>query len=198
MELIGDFRRAVKELCEQVMSRLVRTGFIISSTIGIAPNTKRVFFEVDGDIVEKQLGEEEIGTLARYFQHYGFRSRPSNRAEAVYLAVRGSRKHRIVIATDDAGGTKELEAGEVEIFTQGGGSIWLDKDGNIVLNGGTLDVARKTDPCQLLLTGPMYLWMTQVEVAINTLAPGSITPGVGTFRANPGILINDGAAKVKA
>lgn len=194
--LMGALRREVKDLCEQVMSRLVRTGFVISSTIGVTPNTKRVFLEVDGDIVEKQIDEEEIGTLTRYFQHYGFRSRPSNRAEAVYLAVRGSRKHRIVIATDDAGGTKELEAGEVEIFTQGGGSIWLDKSGNIVLNGGTLLVARKTDPVKPTDT---FNTVMQALIAVaNGVVPGSVTPAQAAAIAIQIGEINGGAAKVKA
>lgn len=129
--MTNEWRRYTRDICLQVVARIIRTGKVIDTKAGAKGNPRAIFCEVDGDIVEKSLGEENTGLLARYFQHFGFRSRPPKDAEAVYASVRGSRAHRIVIATDNGGGTKVLEVGEAEIFAAGGQSIYLDKDGNV-------------------------------------------------------------------
>lgn len=86
-----------------------------------------------------------------------------------------------------ADGSLDIEAksgAAIRITTAGGG--------NIVLNGGTLDVARKTDAVSP--TAEMTTWMSQVATAINLLAPGSVAPPAPTTFAT----INGGASTVKA
>jgi hypothetical protein len=86
-----------------------------------------------------------------------------------------------------ADGSMDIEAksgAAIRITTAGGG--------NIVLNGGTLDVARKTDTVSP--TAAMTTWMSQVATAINALAPGSVAPpSPATFAT-----ITGGNATVKA
>lgn len=89
------------------------------------------------------------------------------------------------------------ESGQVTIDS----GVAAGKD--VQLNGGTLEVARRTDPCRIIAPVPgsfgfLGLWMEQVETAINALAPGSVAPLSSTFLDIPGIVIKDGAPHVKA
>lgn len=66
--------------------------------------------------------------------------------------------------------------GSIDVEAKSGAAIRITTAGgaNIVLNGGTLDVARKTDAVSP--TAAMTTWMSQVATAINALAPGSVAP----------------------
>lgn len=84
--------------------------------------------------------------------------------------------------------------GSIDVEAKSGAAIRITTAGgaNIVLNGGTLDVARKTDPVSP--TTAMVTWMSQVATAINTLAPGSVTPAAPLTFAT----ITSGNSTVKA
>lgn len=74
--------------------------------------------------------------------------------------------------------------GDIEITPKSGRSV--------ILNGGSLEVARKTDA-----VGPsanMSTWMTQVALAVNGLVPGAVNPAAPVNFAT----ITGGAANVKA
>lgn len=63
-------------------------------------------------------------------------------------------------------------SGDIEVTSKAGT--------NVVLNGGTLKVARATDPVAAgatPITG-MASWIAQVSAALNAIAPGTILPGV--------------------
>jgi hypothetical protein len=74
--------------------------------------------------------------------------------------------------------------GKIEITAKSGQDI--------VLNGGTLKVARDTD--QVDRTSALSTWMTQVTTYINGVAPGTVTPFVGPAIGN----VAGGATTVKA
>lgn len=86
--------------------------------------------------------------------------------------------------------------GSIEITAKSGVNISLAVDGagDVVLDGGSLKVARATDP--VTIDSVLATWVGQVTTAVNALAPGAVTavPGstVGTITASAG------AAHVKA
>lgn len=84
--------------------------------------------------------------------------------------------------------------GSIDVEAKSGAAIRITTAGgaNIVLNGGTLDVARKTDAVSP--SAAMVTWMSQVATAINVLAPGSVAPPAPTSFAT----ITGGASTVKA
>lgn len=84
-------------------------------------------------------------------------------------------------------------AGNVEVTSAAGVSV-TSGTGDITLNSGVLKVARATDSVNE--TVGMASWMFAVATAINTLAPGSVTPTVPTSFGS--ISPAAGAAKVKA
>lgn len=84
--------------------------------------------------------------------------------------------------------------GSIDVEAKSGAAIRITaSDGaNIVLNGGSLDVARKTDAVSP--STDMTTWMTSVATAINALATGSVAPPVPASFAT----ITGGNTTVKA
>lgn len=86
--------------------------------------------------------------------------------------------------------------GAVEVNAKANANVAVNVDGSgdVVLDGGSLKVARVTDAVTINAT--LATWITQVTTAVNGLAPGSVTavPGatVGT------IATSGGATHVKA
>lgn len=89
--------------------------------------------------LQVELLAEEVRGRAERFQDYGFTSHPLAGAEAVVASVGGSRSHLVVIRVDDRRyRVRELEPGEVAIYTDQGDRIVLQRDGNILVQGSTL------------------------------------------------------------
>ncbi len=133
----------------------------------------------------------------QHWQSYGFQSRPLAGADAVVLAMGGHSDQRIALLVGDRRYNIALEGGEVAIVDDLGQRVHLTRTG-IVLEaplvqlgaGAALGVARVGDPVALDAT-PGTSWADQVKVAINLLAPGSVS-------ASPTGVITDGSSKVKA
>lgn len=97
-------------------------------------------------------------------------------------------------------GSQSTTPGQVEVLGKSGSKIVLDPNGkititaaagqDIVLNGGTLQVARRTDP--VLSTADFQTWATAVKAQI-------IAAGGGDVGAAPTTIgtINNGATNVK-
>lgn len=144
---------------------------------------------------------------ARRLQPYGLRSVALRGAEVILLGINAGRSNKVYIAAEVPDhGPGDLQPGEVALYNKVSGTlVKLDKDGNVrvdagpgkevVVNGGTLKVARDTDPCKI--GAPMATWMSQVEAALNLIAGGSVAPLSTAFVANPGITINGGAGRFK-
>jgi phage baseplate assembly protein V len=146
--------------------------FLVPLRNRIVNMVARAVVQVVDDSAKMQLlqlgildGETRDG-LER-LQEYGFTSVPEDGAEAVVLFPGGSRDHGLVIAVDDRRyRLKGLGAGEVAVYHKDGATITMKSNGSIeitpkagadiVLNGGSLKVARVTDPTtghQHTLTG---------------------------------------------
>lgn len=90
------------------------------------------------DVQGVQLGALDTEVLdAQRFQEYGFTSVPLPGAEGVFLAIAGVRGHAIVVATDDGRcRRKNLQPGEVALYTDEGDYIQLARGKKIVVNSG--------------------------------------------------------------
>jgi hypothetical protein len=71
-------------------------------------------------------------------------------------------------------------------------AVEVNAGGDVVLQNGSLKVARDTDP--IARNVQLESWMTQVETAINALASGAVTPFEGSHVGT----IDGGAEDVKA
>lgn len=82
--------------------------------------------------VQVSLLDEEARAECERFQEYGFTSVPFPDAEAVALAVGGSRSHIVIVACDDRRyRKKDMQQGEVALYTDEGDYVLL-KRGRIV------------------------------------------------------------------
>lgn len=139
----------------------------------------------------------------RFLQWYGFRSRPQVQgAECLVVAARAGSANAVAVACDNlAVGPLDLAEGESVMYGSGGSTIRHDQAGVVTVNGGTLRVARETDPCRILgqmeVGAFLAVWMSQVEGALNALAVGTVAPLSSTFLSSPGIVIKDGAGAPK-
>lgn len=91
----------------------------------------------------KQVQEAQISVLdgetreVERFQNYGFTSVPLPGSEAVVVFVGGRRDHGLAIVVDDRRyRIKNLESGEVAVYTDEGDSIVIRRGGTIELNAG--------------------------------------------------------------
>lgn len=111
-----------------------------------------------GGLQVLQLGvlDGETRDGCERFQEYGFTSVPLAGAEAVVLFANGRRDHGLVVAVDDRRHRPtDLQPGEVALYHKDGARVLLKNGGSIevtaapgmpvVLNGGTLPVARVSD-----------------------------------------------------
>lgn len=82
--------------------------------------------------VQVTLLDEETRSEIERFQQYGFSCHPLEGAEAIVLAVGGSRSHMVALSIDDRRyRKKDLEPGEVALYTDEGDYV-LFKRGRIV------------------------------------------------------------------
>ena len=82
----------------------------------------------------------EILEKVERFQEYGFTSVPKNGAEAVLVAVGGSREHGLVVAIDDRRyRLKGLAAGEVALYDDQGQKVHLKRDGIYAETDGKIE-----------------------------------------------------------
>lgn len=89
------------------------------------------------------LADETRDKVER-FQNYGFTSHPHAGAEAVAIALGGSRDHLVAVAVDDRRyRLKSLAAGEVALYDDLGHQVHLTRNGIVIRGAGQ----------QVLITG---------------------------------------------
>lgn len=93
------------------------------------------------------------------FQEYGYSSVPKPGAEAVLAAIAGVRSHLVAIAVDDGRyRLKNLQAGEVALYTDEGDSIVLKRGRIIAVNAGA----------QLNVSAPQVTVTATTKVTLDT------------------------------
>lgn len=104
-------------------ARLVRKSFL-------AQSSEDGFEFHEGYQNDAQEPDPQYGLVR--FQHYGFRSRPPVRSEIVALSINGGKNNRVYIASEAPGqGPTQQKEGEVELYSQFGQRIRMDKFGTL-------------------------------------------------------------------
>lgn len=117
-----------------------------------------------------ELRSDEVRMDVERAQNYGFTSHPHPGAEAVAVAVAGSRDHVIVVAVDDRRyRLRSLAQGEVAIYTDEGDRIVLKR-------GGTIEVTAST---KVRIESPLVELTGDMTVAGSIVAGGDVV-GQGT------------------
>ncbi len=129
------------------------------------------FSDDDGLVAKgKDIHDEDIEPSVGY--HFGFYSRPKDGARGIVVKVGGRGNTSVLVAFRDKQYEMTLEKGECGMKNAFDASILLNKDGEILLNGGSAKVGRVGDavdlgnwthvpasgagvtPCKLLWKGP--------------------------------------------
>lgn len=213
----------IKNYVQQFSARIANYVIISTST------SKGLKDSVEGREVGQN--GKKYSLSVRRIQNFGHRSVPPAKSEGIVVRVNAGRRSLALIATEnlDYGRTdlKEGESqhyckvkntevflnenGEVRISMKGEATLFIDKDGNVkidskatkdvVVNGGTLKVARVTDTCKIQSPSFLATWMSQVEGYINGQVAGTVVPLSAGFLVAPGIEISstlNGADRFKA
>lgn len=115
----------LREFVRQYVARLVRWGIMSESP-------SKGFVRMQGR--EHDADEPEDQEVMRFLQHYGLRSRPRAGSEMAAVSVLGATNNRVCVATETPGtGPTDQEDGEVELYSQFGQRVTLDKDGQITI-----------------------------------------------------------------
>lgn len=115
-------------------------------------------------VVQLSLLDDEVRANVERVQEYGFTSHPHPGADAVAVAVAGSRDNLVVVAVDDRRyRLRALQAGEVAIYTDEGDKIVLKR-------GGTIEVTAAT---KVLITAPLVQCTGNLQVDGNLVVNGT-------------------------
>jgi phage gp45-like len=146
----------------------------------------------------KGLGDHELEPVAGW--HFGFYSRPRDGARGLVVKLGGEGNSSFLIAYRDKQYEITLEKGEVGIANAFEAQILLNKDGEVVVNGGTKKVARVDDT--LTASANLTTWAQAVETALNAatspILPASSWGTLGNGSAGALGDIATGADKFKA
>lgn len=111
-----------------------------------------------GEGVDGRPSDESSQRSVRRMQHSGFRSRPLNQSDALFLTTEGGASKAVVVAEDDHVSVT-LAEGEAQAYSPAAPAcrIYFDKDGvlhidadtnngrDVIVNGGTHKVHRVND-----------------------------------------------------
>ena len=123
--------------------------------------------------LQVSLLDEEARAIVERFQQYGFTSVPFPEAEAIALSVGGSRSHMVVLAVDDRRyRKKEMEEGEVALYTDEGDYIILKRGKIIEVHAGE----------KLLVDAPEAEFTGNVHVAGNITCDGDVSDANGSMQ----------------
>lgn len=88
-------------------------------------------------LLQVQLGQDEIRDNTPRLAEYGFTSMPPNGSDALVVFIGGERSNGAIVATGhQASRMKNLKTGEVAIFDDQGQSVYLTRSGIIIEGAG--------------------------------------------------------------
>lgn len=110
---------------------------------GLVEFVTDLVFDADGVATSKGLADHPLESLVGW--HFGFYSRPKDGARGVVLKADGQGNTSFLFTFFDKQYELTLEKGEVGIQNAFSASILLNKNGEVVVNGGSKKVARVDD-----------------------------------------------------
>lgn len=160
---IDDLVRLMRPLATRVANTVARA---VVTAVNDAPQVQEIQIEVlDG----------EVRSEVERFQNYGFTSRPLAGAEAAVVFVGGRREHGMAIAVEDRRyRVKDLEPGEVAVFTNEGDRVVIRKGGTIEITAST-KVKVTTPLLEVAASTKMKVTAPSVEVVGDLSVSGTIT-----------------------
>lgn len=115
----------------------------ISRLRGLVEFVTDLVFDSEGVATSKGLDDQPLESLVGW--HFGFYSRPKDGARGVVLKADGQGNTSFIFTFFDKQYEMTLEKGEIGMQNAFSASILLDKNGNVVVNGGSKKVARVDD-----------------------------------------------------
>jgi len=146
--------------------RLLRPLYNRMRTIVRRAVIERIDDSLDLQSLQVSLMDGEVRDDVEHFQAYGLASSPPEESEALFLKVAGS--HGVVIAANSRGDRlKDLEPGEVALFTKFGSKILLNKDGEITLTAdcGSEIYLKQNGDAKIKVSGDVALDSATVNLA---------------------------------
>lgn len=171
---------------------------------------------------ETDGGDAEQSDEAEVLQPAGFASRPAITDTLEGFAVMRGDEPVVLVLLDKGAPAQDVEAGETRLYGVNGStngaaviriratgaievtaksgtnvSISVSGGGNVVLAGGSLEVARRTDP--VTAAAGLLTTLGQIATLLNTAGPVVGAPGTVTPFTGPTVgTITSGATNVKA
>ena len=150
-------------------------------------------------LVQVKLLDGEVADGVERMQSYGYTSVPLAGAEGVMACVSGDRNHGIVVVMDDRRyRLKNLQPGEVALYTDEGDTIVMKRGRKIEVTAGaevtvTAPVVKVEASTKVTLTTPLVemtqdlsvggsitaAGVTADGISLTTHAHGGVTPGGG-------------------
>lgn len=141
-DLIRQLRAELKEyIKEKIAAGVIKYGLYSRSTASGEGDAIRGY-QTDGP------DEQSYDFAGRRVFPFGIRSRPPSGTWGVWIGKGGRSGDGVIVGAESSRfGPSNLNDGEVAIYNKVTGcTILLDQNGNVVINGGTLKVARVSDP----------------------------------------------------
>lgn len=192
--LARELRNEVKDWVRDYVSTFIKLlPYSVSTASG--EGDKLQGYQTEGS------DEEKYDYDGRRIFPFGIRSRPPKGVFGVWIGSRSRSGNGVIVGAESSRfGPSDLADGEVAIYNKATGCvIKMDENGkitidatsgqDIVLNGGTLKVARQTD--KTIADTTMATWISAVSTFINGLVPASVVPPTDFG------VINGGANNVK-
>jgi phage baseplate assembly protein V len=158
--------------------------------------------------LQVSLLADEVRDDVERFQEYGFTSVPEAGAEAVFVSVGGNRAHGIVVATEDRRyRIKDLDPGDVCLYTREGERVFLDDSADLVHLGAkaatdfvALAAATKSEINALRTTvnSLVTTFNAHTHPYVDTPIGAAVTAPTATSASAPAAVGDVKATKVKA
>jgi len=126
-------------------------------------------------IVQINLGNDELIDGVERVQNYGFTSHPEAGAEAIVAMIGGNRDHPVVIAADDSRYRPELAEGETAVYNKHGRIVKLEQDFVLIGSSGLKKLVNET--FQSLFNNHVHNIALPGPLTGTTSSPATATPG---------------------
>jgi phage baseplate assembly protein V len=173
--MIGALLRQLRQLVRPLEIRLANLA--ARGLVSLANDSTKL------QVLQLRMLDTETRDGAERFQEYGFTSVPLADAEAVVLSVGGRRDHLLVVAVDDRRHRKkDLQPGEVALYSDEGASVYL-KRGRIVVTDAEIRLGSDGASSFVALAGAVE---TQLTALKNAISAAPVVPGDGgaAFKAS--------------